>query len=116
MSPASDKGKFSKAERTLLRELATEAWNAELHHALMNLYEEFGKWKDDAMSSLELSDKIHEFHNGMARELYGRYTTLHADILVSRAIALGLLGEDSLGESLLEKLASEIKFFRERSQ
>ena len=116
MSRGPSKSKFSKSERALLRELVGEAWDAELREVLLELYEEFGKWADDGMSSLELSDKIHEFHNGISRELYGRYTTLDSDTLVSRAIALGLLEEEVLGDELLSKLASEIEFFREKSR
>jgi hypothetical protein len=39
--------------------------------------------------------EIHEFHNGVSRELYNRYTVLDSATAVSRAIALGILGEDS---------------------
>ncbi len=104
--------RFTKSERALLRDLAEEAWSAELHEALLALYEEFGKWADDAISSFDLSDRIHQFHDGTARELYGRYTTLDSASAVARAVALGLFAEESLGEVLLRKLASEIEFFR----
>lgn len=95
-----------------MRSLAQEAWESELRDALTELFEDFGKWADDGMSAFDLSDKIHEFHNDISRELYGRYTTLGPEILVSRAIALGIVGEDALDQPLLEKLARSIQSFR----
>ena len=108
-----DQAKITKSERALLRRLVTEAWNAELHDALTDLFEDFGFWADDGMSSFELSDKIHEFHNGIARELYGQYTNLDPSITVSRAVAFGFIDEAALGEALLRKLAPSIESFRE---
>jgi hypothetical protein len=108
-----DQLKITKSERALLRRLAEEAWEAELRDALTELFEEFGKWADDGMSAFELSDKIHEFHNGISRELYGRYATLGPAMMVSRAVALGMIDEAALGKPLLEKLSSTIKSFRE---
>lgn len=65
------------------------------------------------MSCFDLSDKIHEFHNGASRELYGRYTGLEPVIAVSRAVALGILSEAEVGPDLLKKLEREIAIFRE---
>lgn len=104
---------FTKRERALLRHLATQSWELELREELESLFEEFGKWADEGMSSFELSDKIHEFHNGISRELYGRYTGLDPAITVSRAVALGILSEAEVGAKLLKKLEREIAVFRE---
>ena len=104
--------KITKRERALLRQLAVQAWEAELGTELESLFEDFSKWADKSMSAFDLSQKIHEFHNGISRELYGRYTTLAPDIAVSRAVAKGILGEEELGATLLEKLSCEIDAFR----
>lgn len=106
------KSKYTKAERAIMRELATEAWDAELNAALSELYEEFCRWAEHGMSSFELSDRIHAFHDGIARELYKRYTILGTSSSVARAVALGLIRADALPEALAEKLATEIAFFR----
>lgn len=108
-----DQLNITKSERARLRGLAEEAWNTELRDALTKLFEHFGKWADDGMSAFDLSDKIHEFHNGISRELYGRYTTLDPQITVSRAVALGVVDGEALGKTLLEKLARTIESFRE---
>jgi len=101
-----------KQERALLRQFAGQAWEAELDSELENLFEDFCKWADKGLSGFELSEKIHEFHNGVSRELYNRYTALNPEIAVSRAVAIGILGEEELGATLSEKLSQEIDAFR----
>lgn len=105
--------KITKSEKALLRTLAEEAWAIELDEALAELFEDFEKWADKGISAFELSDRIHKFHNGISRELYGQYTNLGPAAAVSRAIALGLIESDSLGDLLLGKLESNIELFRE---
>jgi hypothetical protein len=43
--------KLSKRETAALRELASEAWESELHDALEALFEDFCRWADDGYSS-----------------------------------------------------------------
>lgn len=100
--------KLSKRETATLRELAHEAWEAELHDALESLFEDFCQWADDGYSSMELAERIHEFHDGPARELYKRYTALPPRIAVARAIAVGAIDESALSAELLEKLEDDI--------
>lgn len=104
--------KITKSEHAILRQLAKEAWEAELDDRLEQLFEDFLRWVDDEMSAFELSDKIHEFHDGASRELYGRYTGLEPAITVARAIAVGILGDEALGEALRAKLSDQIEAFR----
>lgn len=106
--------KITKSERALLRRLAEEAWGAELTEELERLFEDFCKWTDHGISVFDLSERIHEFHDGVSRELYSRYTNLDPDVTVARAIAKGLVGEDVLGDSLRTKLARQIEFFRSK--
>jgi hypothetical protein len=104
--------KITKGEQARLRQLAGRAWEAELNAELQVLYDAFAQWADKALSAFELSDLIHAFHNGSARDLYGRYASLDARLTVSRAVALGILGEQDLGPDLMKKLAGEIDVFR----
>ena len=99
MGPPSTK--LTKRDRARLRQLAGQAWEAELETELETLYEHFLTWAESGFNAFELSDLIHEFHNGVSRELYARYTTLPPTIAVSRAEALGILGEGELGQELL---------------
>jgi hypothetical protein len=104
--------KITKSERARLRQLAQVAWEAELDDKLERLFEDFSRWADDGMSAFELSDKIHEFHNGASRELYGRYTGLDPATAVARAIAIGILHDGVLDETLRAKLFTQIEAFR----
>jgi hypothetical protein len=103
---------ITKKEKALLRQLAHEAWKTELDAELEKLFKDFGRWADKGMSAFDLSDKIHEFHNGVSRELYVRYSNPSLAAAVSRAVAIGVLSEDALGETLLEKLLPLIEFFK----
>ena len=106
--------RFTKRERAELKELAGAAWEAELRDVLEKLFEDFLKWTDNGMDAFELSERIHEFHNGVSRELYGRYTSLHPEITVPRAVALGILGEGELSDGLLQKLLAQIERYRKQ--
>lgn len=104
--------KLSKRETATLRDLANEAWEAELHEALEGLFEDFCRWADNGSSSLEMVERIHEFHTGVARDLYKRYTSLPAPVAVARAIAIGAIDESMLPTELQDKLADEIEAHR----
>jgi hypothetical protein len=110
---ATGASKITRSERALLRELAKEAWNTELYDHLLELHDDFGRWAADAISAFDLVEKIYEFHDRAARELYKRYAIMDPAISVARAIALGFVGEEALGEPLRRKLARDIQVFRE---
>lgn len=104
--------KLSKRETATLRELASEAWEAELHDALNHLFEDFCRWADNGYSSFEMVERIHKFHDGPARDLYKRYTAMRPDTAVAQGIAVGVIDASALPAGLLEKLADEIAVHR----
>ena len=61
---------FTKAE-TAVRGLAGEAYERELVVALRSLREAFVHWEAGSISASDLTDRIHEFHNGVARDARG---------------------------------------------
>lgn len=95
---------LNRSEKSLLRQLASEAWEAELTDALDELFERFCIWADNGISAMDLSEEIHQFHNGVSRELYKIYATLPPHLAVTRAIAMGILSAELLDQSLREKL------------
>ncbi len=103
--------KLTKAERAQLRSLAEEAWNQELTEKLTDLYEDFCRWGGDEISAFELTDRIHTFHDGAARELYKRYALCDSVTAVSSAIAAGVIDKDELDASLKKKIARVIELF-----
>lgn len=106
--------KLTRKETAVLRQLAQEAWEQELSDALEALFEDFCRWTDHGMSAFDLTDRIHEFHQGLARDLYKRYTLLPPRAAVAYAIARGALGDACLEAELLAKLAPEIEAFRDQ--
>jgi hypothetical protein len=97
-----------KQKRQKLRELADQAWEEELRQALTPLAEAFERWKVRAASSFEISDLIHEFHQGPSRKIWSTYQSLKPDSLVARAVALGVLPREGLPAELADSLAQQI--------
>jgi hypothetical protein len=82
---------YPKQIKRLIREYAARAYEAELGQALGELEAEFTRWRSGELSAGELSDRIHTFHQGPARELWSRYNARIDDTLVAHAIVTGLL-------------------------
>lgn len=101
-----------KQARKKLRELADQAYEEELRRALQPLAEAFERWKVRDRSSFEISERIHEFHNGPARTIWGWYARFKPDQTVPRAVATGILPPGSLPEELAASLAQTIDFFK----
>jgi hypothetical protein len=95
-----------------MRELAGLAHERELGSELARLEEEFREWRKGRRSPHDVSGSIHEFHDGVARELYGLYTHLDAESVVARAIAFRLLEEDEIPPELRRRLDGRVEFYR----
>jgi hypothetical protein len=65
-----------------------------------SLLQQFQRWKNKEIDVFELNDKIHEFHNGISRTLYNRYTCIHADLAVAIALNSDVLSREEVGEAL----------------
>src|SRR3972149_6547675 len=101
-----------KQMRKKLRELADQAYEEELRRALTPLAEAFERWRVRTASSFEISDLIHEFHQGPSRRIWGTYNALKPNALVARAVALGLLARETLPTELAASLAQRIEAFQ----
>ena len=66
------------------------------------------------MNCFALSNAIHEFHNGISRELYKTYTFADEDTAVAGAIANGILKREEVPDDVFKALGNMIRFFRER--
>lgn len=96
--------RFTKSERKELRRLVGLAYERELAKALEALEESFGQWRKKKISAFELSELIHKFHNGVARNLWGFYETGHAEIIVRHAIAKDIILKTEVSSGIFEKL------------
>ena len=99
-----DNNRFTKLERKELRRLADLAYERELAMALEALEGEFKQWRGKKISAFELSELIHKFHNGIARDLWSFYETRHTGLSVRHAIAEEIILKSEVSQGILEKL------------
>jgi hypothetical protein len=108
--------KYPKRVGKLVREYARVAYEEELRRALVSLAAKFDEWRAGSLSSDELSNAIHVFHDGPSRELFKFYAQpALLDSAVAYAIARGVLDEGTLEPAVLEALAPLMRIYRERS-
>jgi hypothetical protein len=102
---------FTKSEMRTLRRLADAAWDSELREVLEALHHSFGEWERGSLSSFELSDRIHKFHDGDARDLYKFYTGGNPSQSVAHALAYNHIDPSDVPDKLLAKLTPAVTFF-----
>lgn len=102
--------RFTKSEKKELRKLAGLAYERELAKALEALEESFRQWKKKKISAFELSECIHKFHNGSARNLWNLYETGHAETSARHAITEGIILKTEVCPGILEKLQNNLNF------
>ena len=105
---------WSKKQRRELRELQGIAWERELATALEVLRGDFDAWARGEISAFDLSDRIHEFHDGKSRELFNRYSDSSNEFAILRAIASGIIAESELSDELHKSLGDDIAEVRKR--
>ena len=99
-----DKNRFTKLERKELRRFTGLAYERELAKALELLEQNFRQWRKNKITAFELSELIHKFHNGLARDLWSFYTTGHTELSVKHAITNGIILKTEISTNILEKL------------
>ncbi len=105
----------TKAEKKQFRKLAALAHERELGNALEKLLLEFERWKKGEINTFELNDKIHEHHDGTARDLFKFYVYGDPQVTVARAVAEGVLEENEIDERFLPFLKLTIENYRKKS-
>src|SRR5947208_14991575 len=104
-----------KRVKRLLRECAAAAHEEELRRALLPIAEAFKLWEQGGLGSGELSELIHRFHKGPARELYVRYDTNDLEAPVAYAIVTGVLDRKAVPAEVLGHVARRIRLYEERA-
>jgi hypothetical protein len=100
-----------KRIKRALRQLASEAHQEELRRVLLPLSHAFQSWQRGDVSSGELTDMIHQFHQGPARDLWVTYNSRMLEQVVARAIATGVLDRTKVEPEVLDFLARAIQFY-----
>ena len=104
---------FSKSHKRRLRELSARLYERDLKESLVPLSKKFHDWKEGKITSLELSELLHEYDDGESRKLWSRYDTNRYDMIVAHGFVGGFLTEDDIGPDLIKELENVIQFYRE---
>ena len=104
---------LTKKQKQEMRALQALAWERELEQELTNLEEQFRMWRSGTIGAFDLSDRIHEFHDHEARDLYKYYSYRNNFFAVPGAIAKGIISESEVSSPLLEAISSDIQHIRE---
>ena len=105
---------MTRAAKQRMRDLAVKAYERELRFHLAELVPWFEEWQAKRISSTELSDRIHEYHQGPARAVFSNYRQLLSpERKVAWAVANGTLDESEIDAEVLEQLRSSIDAMRQ---
>jgi hypothetical protein len=105
-----------KALKKELRDHVERAWEAEMRASLGALAVSFDEWRAGNLSSADLNDAIHQYHNGPAREIWKRFSAKDPKVPLAHAVAVGLVEEATLSPEVRAHIASLVEFFREQEQ
>ena len=103
---------YPKKIRKELHRLAGIAYDRDMAKAPNELESHFKKWREGELSSHELNDQIHKYHDGIARELW-RWYGMDPDFTVPRAIADGIIMESEVSKEVMDLFCERIKNYRE---
>lgn len=64
----------------------------------MDLSMKFEAWKNKKINSFVLNEFIHEFNNGVSKDLFNAYNAkgINDTYMVSRGLAMGLLNDEDI--------------------
>ena len=104
---------LTKKQKQEMRALQALAWERELEQELTNLEEQFRRWRNGTIGAFDLSDRIHQFHDHEARDLYKYYSDWDNPFAVPGAIVKGIISESELSRQSLEAISSDIQHIRD---
>ncbi len=79
-------------------------YERELAKALGVLEENFKQWRKNKITAFDLNDFIHQFHNGISRDLWSFYKRGNIEMIAARAITNGIISKAEISHGILEKL------------
>ena len=100
-----------KRLKRLVREWANVAHDRDLRKALNELRSQFDRWDRGEITSFELNDLVHRYHQDTSREIWKRYATNHLEPAVASAVVAGGLRKEELPPELVKHIASLIEFY-----
>ncbi len=98
----------TKSESRHIRRLADIAWERQLRDALNVVGGVISEMASGKLSPFDANMAVHQFHNGIARELFFTYSRGNPWDAVCRALYEGVLTEDDL-VNVSDKVRTEMK-------
>lgn len=91
----------STPSKKVLKQLCRTSYTRELNYHLGKLKHKFDEWQNNNIDCWDLNEFIHQFHDGISRDLYKLYNYTKNDLfLVSRAASLGFLEQSEIPEGV----------------
>jgi hypothetical protein len=95
-------GDITKSEKKRIRQLADLAWDRELRIELQKIAAAIEEMKNGQLTPFDVTDRIHKFHNGAARDLYNQFSHSLPWLAVCRAHLDGVLTDDDISDATNE--------------
>lgn len=106
---------LSKSQKKHLRQLAAQCYEKEMSLALEVLYGNFQKWKKSEITPWELNEKIHEYHDGTARDLWKIYEQMNdPSLAISVALSKGIIKIEEVQEDCRGLVERKSEFFQRK--
>lgn len=99
----------TKSVKRALRSLSAVAHEEELRRALLPVATAFEEWRAGRLGSGELTERIHDFHQGPARELFKKYNSGLLEYAVAQAIVAGVLDREAVPADVLDHCRQAIE-------
>jgi hypothetical protein len=99
---------YPKAIERRLRALSMAAHEEALRRALQPLAQDFERWRQGNLGSGELTERIHEFHHGPARNLFKQYNYGIMEMNIAVAIVDGLLDRTQVPPEALAAISDVV--------
>ncbi len=103
---------ISKKDRKALRRWAATAYDRELGLELTKLSAAIEAWRRGERTPHAVADEIHEYHDGVARDLFRFYTRADPASAVAQALVAGIVSEGELPADLITALEPLLTFHR----
>lgn len=103
---------YPKRIKRELDELAGQAYENELGRELGELAQYFDDWREGKIGAGDLTERVHEYHNGPARELWKKYNSPFTELLVASAVVDGILQKEQVSEEARPYVEEAIERYR----
>ena len=88
---------MSKKQKKHLNELSGRCYELEMSEALNELFDYFQKWKKGEIDVWDLNERIHQHHDGTARNLYKFYEVVrNPQNAVAHGVVKGIIQMDDI--------------------